>query len=353
MNIHNRKFRLACIVSAALLAALLACTGVLECVRQSTAAALADQQAAARWGAETAQLSCYFATGYGFVPGRIYSIEKSVDEAMSAASLAAGENARLWFHAYSADTSLYAQTTRASATLHVTAFGGDYFYIHQPKLLSGSYLSSGGENAGYIFLDKNAAWKLFGALDVVGMSVTLADYEYIVCGVGDLPSGTLYDAAYGDAPRAYILVDSLAASSVKEMTTYEIVLPNQIDGFARSVVEDIFTDTENTVIVENSARFGVRSLLSHLSERTKLGVRTSSVTYPWYENVAIVTEYRCATLLSWEIALLSIAALLVLTWIVVLWTPTTRALKRLLIAAWEAVVEKYNALTRPKKYRNT
>lgn len=345
--------RLFAILSAALFVLSLLGMLAMELARQSAPVPLRDQQAADRWGGENAaQFSCFFAVGSGYHPDRIPSLERALDEALTEASLTAPEGARLWYHAYSTEKTMYASAARDSASLTVTAFGGDFFQIHQPDLAAGSYLSPGGANAGYVFLDENAAWKLFGAVNVVGMPMTLAGAEYIVCGVGKVPAGTLYDEAYGAAPRAYILLNSPAAQGISEIVSYEIVLPEPLDGFARSLLEKQFSAGDSTVIVGNSARFTVPALWEHLQTRSRLGVRTSPVTFPWWENIARVTEFRCASLLAGEGILLAAAVLIVLLWIALLWNPAGRAMKNGLFRLHDAAEEKYNALTRPKKYRD-
>ncbi len=348
----SSKLHIALIVSAILLAALLISAGALEIVRRETASSLLDQQAAKRWGSESAQISCFFADGEGYDASRILSVEKSVDDALSEASLAAEDGARLWYHVYSTETSLYGAASRGGTNLTVTVFGGEYFYLHQMQLVSGSYLAPGGANAGYIFLDENAAWQLFGALNISGMSMTLGGEEYIVCGVGRIPTGTLYDEAYGEKPRAWVLYESKAGKTVREITAYEVVLPNPIGGFATGILEEIFPANEGMVMVENSVRFDLAPLFAHLKDRSTLGVRTSSVTYPWWENIARVTEYRCATLLCIETVLLACAVLLCLIWIGIAWNPTGRALKSGAIRIRDAAEEKYNDLTRPKPKKN-
>ena len=347
----NRKLRIALLISAVFLAACLIAAGLLEIVRRENAASLPDQLAAERWGGESAQISCFFPTGKGYDASRILGVEQSVDEALREASLEAEDGARLWYHVYSTETSLYASAARGSTSLQVTVFGGEYFYLHQMPLISGSYLAPGGANAGYIFLDENAAWQLFGALNISGMSMTLGGEEFIVCGVGRIPSGTLYDEAYGEKPRAWILYEAKAASSVREITAYEAVLPNPIEGFTAGIMEEIFPAGEDAEYLENSERFSLSSLFAHLKERSRMGVRTSAITYPWWENIARVTEYRCATLLCAETVLLACSLLTVLVWIGIAWNPTERALKRGAVRLKDAAEDKYNALTRPKKYK--
>jgi len=350
---HPKLVRCTAVVSVLIFLLTALSGGILE-LRRRSLADLEDQTAAERWGGNScSQLSCFFAEGSGYETDRILSLERAVDTALTEASLKAEDGARLWYHAYSAQSELYASTSHGSAKIAFTAFGGNYFYIHPPKLIAGSPLSPGGENAGYIFLDQNAAWQLFGATDVTGMSVTIGDSEYTVCGVCAVPDGTVYDEAYGEEPRAWILLQSPAAQNIRQISSYEIVLPNPIDGFAADLLAKIIPEDDSVVTVENSERFSASALFEHLKTRSTLGTRLSPVTFPWWENIARVTEYRCASLLLLETVLLSIAALTVLLWIVLLWNPTGRAIKKGLLAAFSAIEEKYNALTRPKKYRDS
>ena len=348
MKLH-KKWRIALAVSAAALVLLTGAALILGGVRRGIAESLPDQLAARRWdGKGSSQISAFFAEGEGDIPGRIYSLTAAVDQAMQDASLTAPEEGRLWYCAYSTEQNMYARTERDSTTLRVSVIGGEYFLIHQPDLLCGSYLMPGGENAGYVFLDEQAAWKLFGAINVVGMPVTLGDGEYIVCGVGAVPSGTVYDEAYGQTPRAYILFDSPSASSVREISVYEAVLPNPVDGFALDVFEKNFTAGGEYTVVENSRRFTVSALWDYITHMDTLGVRTSPVTYPWWENVAQVAQYRCAALLIAEIVLYALALLLCLTWCGIAWKPTGDAIGRGFHAGREWVEETYNRLTRSK-----
>ena len=85
--------------------------------------------------------------------------------------------------------------------------------------------------------------------------------------------------------------------------------------------------------------------------KKKTESRSSAVTYPWWENIARVTEFRCATLLCVGTVLLACAALTVLVWIGIAWNPAERALKRGAVRLKDAAEEKYNDLTRVKKHK--
>ena len=348
MKLH-KKWRVALAVSAGALALLLGAAGILGGIRRGIAESMPDQLAARRWnGKGASQISAFFAEGDGDIPGRIYSLTAAVDRSLQDASLTAPEGGRLWYCAYSAERDMYARTERDSTTLRVSVIGGEYFKIHRPDLLCGSYLAPGGENAGYVFLDEWAAWKLFGAVNVVGMPITVGGGEYIVCGVGTVPTDTVYDEAYGQMPRAYILFDSPAAESVREIAVYEAVLPNPVDGFALDVFENNFTTGGEYAVVENSRRFTVSALWEYITHMDTLGVRTSPVTYPWWENVAQVAQYRCASLLIAEIVLYALALLLCLVWCGIAWKPAGDAIGRGFRHGREWAEETYNRRTRPK-----
>ncbi len=348
MKLHTKIGR-AGILSLAALILLLGATGIFEILRQNTAHALSDQWAAHRWEKNGyAQISGYFPPGAGDVPGRIYSLTAAVDKALQDASLSAADGGRLWYCAYSGETDMYARTERDAANVRVTVFGGEYFYIHTPELISGSYLSPGGENAGYVFLDEVAAWKLFGALNVVGMPLTLGDGQYTVCGVGRIPRGTVCDEAYGEMPRAYILFDSPAVSGAERISVYEAVLPDPVSGFARDLFKTHFAPGENVVVVENSARFALPAMWEYITHMDTMGMRTSPVVYPWWENVAQVAQYRCACFLTVQIVLVSLALLLCLVWLGIAWKPTMDAIGRGFRMGREWTEDTYNRLTRSK-----
>ena len=76
------------------------------------------------------------------------------------------------------------------------------------------------------------------------------------------------------------------------ISSYEILMPNPVDGYAKQQVTDHLAP-KDAVVVENSSRFTagrIFSLLRHLNQRT---MRTDTVTYPSWENAARIVENRC------------------------------------------------------------
>ena len=347
-KIHITKWRffVPALVSVCLLVLLGGTAGILALVWRARAETFTDQQAADRWGAGYMQVSAFLPVGKEVSFETALRDRQTVENELVAASLSAEEGARLWYCAYSGETSVYATTKRGgSATLLTTVCGEDYFLIHQPRLISGAYLGADGGSAGCVLLDANAAWTLFGALDIAGMELSIGDNPYTVCGVCEPLRNSLWDAAYGDKLRAYMYCDAPDVSGT-QVTCYEAVLPNPIENFATAIVKKLFSDA---LILENSARFTVDNLLGSFSERAQARTRTVAYVFPWWENLALVGEYKCASLLHAECALLALCGLIVLVWIGIAWMPATRGIARLAKAIWEGIPDKINTYNYNRK----
>ncbi len=302
---------------------------VLEIVRGNIAESLPDQRAAARWGGGSAQVSVFFAADRPYSVSAMQGVARQIDDTLTDASLSPPEGGRLWYHAYSTEREAYIMTDRDGFTATATLIGGDYFFIHEAEMISGAILGTGAAADGAVVLDENAAFRLFGALDVVGSTVTVEDQYYTVAGVCRVPENRFYDG-YGDAPRIYLTYSSAAGRNTSSVTAWEAVLPNPTRGFAAGVAADLFGGYEKTAVqVENSARFTIPALWKLMGERKTQGVRTSAITYPWYENVARVAEFTASAYLKAQAILLGCAAVLLLVVIGALWKPTERAITRL------------------------
>ncbi|MBO4337371.1 MAG: hypothetical protein J5842_04795, partial [Lachnospiraceae bacterium] len=81
-------------------------------------------------------------------------------------------------------------------------------------------------------------------------------------------------------------------------TTYEAVLPNPVSTFAINSLQDA-TGGENSsaVLVDNEARFKMRSLLARFSDMSLLLMNKSAVVFPFWENRTRALEWRVFLLL--------------------------------------------------------
>ncbi len=339
MNITKKRFFLPLVISAGAVALLLLGSLIPALWSASIARSFTDHQAAKRWNPEGyAQVSAFVRNGREISFDEAYSYNQTIDRKLRDASFSPSENGRLWYSAYSGESSLYAVTTRDTAQVTVTVYGGDFFLIHTPELISGSYPGTDGTSAGFILLDDNTAWKLFGALSIEGLSLTINGHDYIVCGVVKALKGSMWDEAYGSGYRAWMYCESQDAGAAR-VNCYEAVLPNPLENYAAHLLEELIPESK---VVEYSSRFETANLIESLRSRSKAAARTKAYVYPWWENLALAAEYRCASLLNAELVLFVLAGLIVLVWIGIAWMPASRAIARVARAVWEGIPDRIN-----------
>lgn len=214
--------------------------------------------------------------------------EKYKEESIEAPS----ENARLFVSAYSNVTTVSLSSPRGES-LSCTAYavGGDFFRFHPMKLVSGSFLVEDDFRKSGIVLDREAAWKLFGAIDVDGMTVTYNGKDYTVVGIVDSDKG--YKAKEANAPESCVYLPIEAFDNINAVC-YEVILPNPVSGFALKQAKEAFSSVyiseDKSVIVDNSKRFEWLTSLKRALKWTGRGMSFKEVKYPYWENQAIAVE---------------------------------------------------------------
>ena len=252
---------------------------------------LYDQQMAGRWdkGGSSSQISLFFAEDAVEDAAYFKGIEQNVDKALLMASIVSGnENARLWIDAVSRNGKVSLSTNRSKIEVNVVGVSGEFFQFHPQKIVSGAIFSESNLMKDGIILDEDTAWQLFGSSDVAGMQVMIGEVPHFVTGVVEREQGRLQKAAGLEKPICFLSLESLEEYGVpKGGFTYEIVLPNPIQNFALSTMQNIVgTNNENVVVIENSTRFELLRLIGVIRD---FGIRSMSlkgVVYPYWENVA-------------------------------------------------------------------
>ena len=102
------------------------------------------------------------------------------------------------------------------------------------------------------------------------------------------------------------------------ITVYEIVMPNPVEGYAAAILERSLGEDIGAIVVDNTNRYGFRSLITDLRDFAFLGMRMQSIRYPYWENVAIGWETIFAALLLLEFVLI-IFTILLLLWMLIHW----------------------------------
>ena len=301
MDSFFRRHRAFILIEAA---ALLLIAGLLLW-QNAVTGALDSQAAAQRWRAgdmRFAQIGAYLADGSGMTQEQIYALRDKTDSALLQASVtAASDGARLWYDAYCGFGSMTFSGPHGTVTASVAGVGGDFFRIHNWRLLGGWYFSEDDVTADRVVLDATSAWQLFGSADVTGLEVKVGERPFTVAGVVDLPDNAWETAAYGETPRIYMQYETLAAYQDTEITCYEAVLPDPVTGFALDLLgSQIPADESRRAVVECSSRYTMGKLLSLARDFARSRIVTAPVVYPWWENAARVTEMQAAVLqMAW------------------------------------------------------
>ena len=284
---------------------------------------LQSQRQAERWAGESGirfkQFTCVLTPGLTLEPEAIYRFRAAAAEKIAAAdfSLPAGGSALC--DAWSCGGTLKVSGPRGSFDAGGLAGGGRFFDVHPMPLLSGGYLMESDLMKDRVVLNEQLAWLLFGGTDLAGETVQIGDADFVVVGVVAQDDDRFTRAVSEGGPALYMSYDRRDLLGSGGVTCYEVVLPEAVKGFAKSVAEDPFA--KQGLVVENTGRFSFTASLQRIRSIGKLGTRTSSVVFPVWENAAISAETSCA--------LLRFAALLCLIWPLVLAVAGLRVLLRL------------------------
>ncbi len=190
--------------------------------------------------------------------------------------------------------------SRNGSQVNVTAYGvdRDFFLFHPVSLQYGSYLDSDDLMKDGIIIDKDIAWSLFGAFDVVGMEVYVGDTSLLVKGVMDKPEGRLAEEAGLKDSTCFVSIGTLKNMGVEAGSyIYEAVLPNPVDGYGLKLMTDHYSGDDTIRIVENSERYSDSNLRKVIGDFGLRSMNGNGYVYPYFENVARAWEDYFAIIL--------------------------------------------------------
>ncbi|MFA6948358.1 MAG: ABC transporter permease, partial [Eubacteriales bacterium] len=221
---------------------------------------LSPQLAQSRWQngeLRYAQISAFMTDDVKFSYNSIRAFRSTLETKLDEASIKAdSEDSKLYTDAYSAQGTISASTDRASAnSISVTAVGGDFFTIHNLRLLDGSYFQPDDINGDGVVIDDVLSWQLFGSYDVAGLLIYINSEPFTVTGVAAREYGGDFNLAYTDKPHMYMPFDTYARlAGETSVTCYEILIPDPISDFGMKLVKDnLGASADGTVYVENSS----------------------------------------------------------------------------------------------------
>ena len=234
----------------------------------------------------------------------------SIDNALLKASVTPKENAKSWIYSFSAEKDVSLTGPKSTVNAKTVIVRGDYFAFHPFKYTYGSSFLNDPSVPMGIVLDRNLAWKLFGAENIIGMKWSVGDIEYTVVGISE-PDGdaSAYNKEYGEIPRAYMSYAGYQKIDSSLMfTNFEVCLPNSVKGFAKNIFDSQVSVQEgNGIRSEVSSRFSLENRWEILNNLKYSLISSNGIEFPYWENEARIYDYYSAVILLLQIALLVIA----------------------------------------------
>ena len=307
---------------------------------------LYDQQATDRW-ADTAddyaQISCFYPISMELTDFGFLSLHHSVEEALTAASIVAeSEKTELFADAYSVTGKIKISSENTEKEVNVVGVSDSFFLFHPVHLLTGSYFDENMIMRDGVILDEDTAFQLYGSEDIVGKTVYIAGNPYYVRGVSAREDSYFAKKAGLSEPVCYVAVDTLKThGTIVGSYTYEIVMPNPVEGFAKDTVVAALNDTEQRIeVVENSARFSFGAKKEIVMDFGIRSMSRNSILYPYWENIARAVEDICGLLFAVQSISFVIAVVLFLWYVRILYKNRTWRTKDLFNKMSDAMYER-------------
>ena len=119
----------------------------------------------------------------------------------------------------------------------------------------------------------------------------------------------------------------LGMNSRAGIDCYEAVLPEPVDGFTQTVLEENYSVGDG-VLQQNTGRFTFGASIAQMKKFGTRGVRTSAAILPYWENAARYVEDWCTLLAFLAMLLLVYPAICALTAFVIGWLKLRKLLIR-------------------------
>lgn len=284
---------------------------------------LYDQQGAARWSSQErfAQLGCFYPAQDICDEYQFLSMHYQLQKELENAAIDYQSQGKSFVDAYSVMGEVTMKTSHGSVTVDTYGVSDDFFLIHPVQLVYGAYFDDTMLMDDGLILDEGTAWKLYGSSDVIGMPVEINGVNYYIRGVVKQQQGHFYEAAGLNQSCCFVPFSVFDKIAIKTGgCTYEVILPEPVEGFAKDIFTKIIADTEGRLeIVENSSRFSFDAMKEVLLD---FGIRSMSqkgLIYPYWENVARATEDVCSILWLLQVTTGMIVIVFVVIFVYVEW----------------------------------
>ena len=326
-----KKRRKLLIVALILCGVLILLAAACLIVRGSLAKTQQSQMQAERWAGESGerfmQFTCFFTRDDLKDLERVYALRQKFSDKFAEADLEPAPGGSLYCDAWSTTGSVKITSEHGNATTAVVAVGGSFFDFHPLTLRSGVYIRQSDLMKDRVVLDEVLAWMLFGSPYVAGMQVEINGRPYVISGVVQREADAATRKFAEDGPMLYIPFESwLTIDSGAGIDCYEVVLPEPVDGFTQTILEDNFS-VGNGVLQQNTGRFALSASLRQMKKFGTRGTRTSAAILPYWEHAARYVEDWCTLLAFLALLLLIFPAICALAAFVWGWILARKLLK--------------------------
>lgn len=308
---------------------------ILEIIHGVYVSGLDSQQFSKRWSQEESysQVSCFFPVGEGLSEDSTRYLEHELGNKLASAESDSNSLGRKMIVAYSTEGKLSMYSDKGSADeVRCYAVSKDFFLFHPLKLRYGQYFNATDDTEDGIILDENVAWKLFGAVDVVGLTVTIGDMTYVIRGVVAADDGNFTEESGDQIPTVYVdyaLYKHAMGYDVDEYRDYgygsvtydciEMLIMNPVVGFGYNTMQEAMKSVgyeDGYELVENSKRFSFKQRFDRIHHFGTRSMRSNRIIYPCWENRARGYEDVSSVFLAIEL-LFAIYPILLFLWMIV------------------------------------
>ena len=259
-----------------------------------------------------------------------------MEDGLKKASIEAeAEDVKHFVDAYSVSGTLNIASGNQEMEVKAVGVSDNFFLFHPVTLLQGSYFDEHMIMKDGVILDEDAAFRLYGSNDVVGMPLYIGNEQFYIRGVAKKADGYFEKKAGLTSSTCYVAVETLEKYGITEGSyTYEVVMPNPVDDFAEGIIKSALNDTEQKIeVVENSARFSFNAKKEVVLDFGVRSMSRNSIIYPYWENIARATEDVCGILFIIQTTSVLVSAGLL---IIYLWKQYKER-KRSLRGSWERI----------------
>lgn len=278
------------------------------------------EAAFSRDGSSYKRISVFFSRKSEMDRSGIMQLRNKLTEQLSnSPSLELEEKKNIFWDAYEGTEQIEVSYQNHFQQANALFVGGHYFEFHNMSFLSGGKFSEEDLVRDKAVISEELSFALFGSGNSVGKTIWIQEKGILICGVVKEKKDWVSKLADTDTKKIYLPYEQAEQLGLQlPLTSYEILLPEPLEGFARKTVEDVLSvnsyereasmQEKEISILEETTRFSLMKLLQtgwKFHERT---MKKVPIAFPDWENKRIIVEN--------QLLVLYMIRILILIWLV-------------------------------------